>query len=51
MALADFETSAEFSDLEKLALRYAGGMTETPVHVSDGWPRCGSISMRSSSWS
>jgi alkylhydroperoxidase family enzyme len=35
MALADFETSAEFSELEKLALRYAIAMTETPVHVSD----------------
>jgi len=35
MALADFESSAVFSDLEKLVLRYAVGMTATPVEVSD----------------
>jgi alkylhydroperoxidase family enzyme len=35
MALADFESSATLSDLEKLVLRYAVGMTATPVEVSD----------------
>ena len=35
MALADFESSAALSDLEKLVLRYAVGMTATPVEVSD----------------
>ena len=35
MALAEFESSAAFSDLEKLALRYAAAMTATPVEVSD----------------
>lgn len=35
MALADFENSAEFSDLERLALRYAVAMTATPVEVGD----------------
>ena len=35
MALADFESSGAFSDLEKLVLRYAVGMTETPVEVTD----------------
>lgn len=30
-----FETSAAFSDLEKVVLRYAVAMTETPVDVSD----------------
>jgi alkylhydroperoxidase family enzyme len=34
-ALADFETSPDLSDIEKLALRYAVGMTVTPVEVSD----------------
>jgi 4-carboxymuconolactone decarboxylase len=33
--LADFETSQAFSALEKLVLRYAVAMTETPVEVSD----------------
>jgi alkylhydroperoxidase family enzyme len=33
--LADFETSAAFSELEKLVLRYSVAMTETPVEVSD----------------
>ena len=33
--LADFETSPAFSALEKLVLRYAVAMTETPVEVSD----------------
>jgi len=34
-ALDHFEESDAFSELEKLALRYAAGMTETPVQVSD----------------
>ena len=29
----DFETSSEYTDLEKLALRYATAMTATPVDV------------------
>jgi 4-carboxymuconolactone decarboxylase len=33
--LADFETSTAFSDREKLVLRYAEAMTQTPVEVSD----------------
>jgi 4-carboxymuconolactone decarboxylase len=33
--LAQFETSSAFSELEKLVLRYAVAMTETPVEVSD----------------
>lgn len=33
--VADFETSSAFSDLEKLVLRYAVAMTQTPVEVSD----------------
>jgi alkylhydroperoxidase family enzyme len=33
--LGDFETSPAFSDLEKLVLRYATLMTETPVDVPD----------------
>src|SRR5689334_15764059 len=33
--LADFEDSAAFTDLEKLVLRYAVAMTQTPVQVSD----------------
>ncbi len=35
MDLRDFETSAEFTDLEKLVLRYAAAMTQTPVEVAD----------------
>ena len=35
LALADFEHSAVFSELEKLVLRYAVAMTETPVEVPD----------------
>jgi 4-carboxymuconolactone decarboxylase len=35
MELADFEASAAFSDLEKLVLRYATAMTQTPVEVPD----------------
>ena len=34
-ALADFEQSSVFTDLEKLVLRYAGAMTQTPVEVPD----------------
>lgn len=34
MALADFENSGEFSATEKLVLRYAIAMTNTPVEVS-----------------
>jgi 4-carboxymuconolactone decarboxylase len=33
--LGDFEASSTFSELEKLVLRYAVAMTETPVEVSD----------------
>ena len=33
--LAQFETSPAFSELEKLVLRYATLMTETPVEVPD----------------
>lgn len=33
LALADFENSPAFSDLEKLVLRYAGAMTQTPLEV------------------
>ena len=33
--LAHFETSPAFSELEKLVLRYAGAMTNTPVEVPD----------------
>jgi alkylhydroperoxidase family enzyme len=33
--LANFETSPAFSPLEKLVLRYAVAMTETPVEVPD----------------
>jgi 4-carboxymuconolactone decarboxylase len=35
MALADFESSAELSEVEKLALRYASAMTATPVELPD----------------
>ena len=35
MALASFESSAEFNEIEKLTLRYAVAMTATPVEVSD----------------
>ncbi|MGH9687976.1 MAG: carboxymuconolactone decarboxylase family protein [Candidatus Acidiferrales bacterium] len=34
-ALADYETSAQFTPNEKLVLRYADRMTETPVEVTD----------------
>jgi alkylhydroperoxidase family enzyme len=33
--LHDFETSPQFSEVEKLVLRYAVAMTQTPVEVSD----------------
>jgi alkylhydroperoxidase family enzyme len=33
--LGQFETSAAFSELEKLALRYTEAMTRTPVEVPD----------------
>jgi alkylhydroperoxidase family enzyme len=35
LSLADFENSPEFSDIQKLALRYAVALTATPVVVSD----------------
>jgi len=35
LELADFETSPAFSELEKLVLRYAMAMTQTPVEVPD----------------
>ena len=36
MALVDFESSGEFNDVERIVLRYAVAMTQTPVDVSDG---------------
>jgi 4-carboxymuconolactone decarboxylase len=33
--LSHFEASSAFSELEKLVLRYAVAMTQTPVEVSD----------------
>ena len=35
LALADYEHSSELSALEKLVIRYAVAMTETPVMVPD----------------
>ena len=35
MGLADFEPSSAFTDLERLVLRYAVAMTQTPVEVPD----------------
>ena len=35
MALLDYESSPELSDLEKLVIRYAVEMTRTPVEVPD----------------
>ena len=35
IALPDFESSSEFTQLEKVVLRYAVAMTETPVEVPD----------------
>ena len=34
-ALADFESSSALTDVEKLTLRYAEAMTETPVELPD----------------
>ena len=34
-ALAEYESSSLFSDLEKAVLRYADAMTHTPVEVPD----------------
>lgn len=34
-ALADFDRSPEFTDLEKIVLRYTEAMTQTPVVVPD----------------
>jgi alkylhydroperoxidase family enzyme len=35
MALPDFEGSSEFTPIEKLVLRYAAAMTNTPVEIPD----------------
>src|SRR5438132_4794266 len=35
LALPSYQTSALFSDLDKLVLEYAVGMSRTPVEVSD----------------
>ena len=35
LGLAEFESSPAFTELEKLVLRYAVAMTETPVEVPD----------------
>jgi 4-carboxymuconolactone decarboxylase len=35
LALTDFESTSAFTDLEKLVLRYAVAMTQTPVEVAD----------------
>lgn len=35
IALADYESSSEFTPLEKLVLSLATAMTKTPVHVPD----------------
>lgn len=35
LELADFETSAAFSELERLVVRYAAALSETPVEVPD----------------
>ena len=35
MALADFESSAEFNELEKSVLRYAVAMTCTPAEIPE----------------
>jgi len=37
MGLVDFEGSAEFTEVEKLALRYAVAMTATPVELADSF--------------
>jgi len=36
LSLVEFETSPEFSEVQKVALRYATALTATPVVVSDG---------------
>ena len=35
MALVDFDGSPEFTEVERLALRYAVAMTGTPVELPD----------------
>jgi alkylhydroperoxidase family enzyme len=35
MALPDFEKSTAFNDIEKLVLRYAAAMTNTPVEIPE----------------
>jgi alkylhydroperoxidase family enzyme len=35
LALANFEESDAFTELERLALRYATAMTDTPVKISN----------------
>jgi alkylhydroperoxidase family enzyme len=35
LGLADFEHSSAFGDVERLVLRYAEAMSQTPVEVSD----------------
>jgi alkylhydroperoxidase family enzyme len=35
MGLANYEGSPEFTEVEKLALRYAEAMTATPVDLAD----------------
>jgi alkylhydroperoxidase family enzyme len=35
LELQEFEVSSAFSELERLVLRYAVGMTQTPVDISD----------------
>jgi 4-carboxymuconolactone decarboxylase len=35
MALADFETSPDLTEVEKIVLRYAVAMTETPVEIPE----------------
>ena len=35
MGLVDFESSPEFTEVEKLALRYTVAMTATPVELAD----------------
>jgi alkylhydroperoxidase family enzyme len=35
LALMDFESSPAFDAVEKLVLRYAAAMTQTPVEISD----------------
>jgi len=34
-ALPEYQTSGKFSDIEKLVLEYADGMTQTPVEVEE----------------